>query len=385
MRICGIICEYNPFHNGHEYLLKEARKLTGCDAIVCIMSGSFTQRGDICIVEKHKRAKHAVLGGADCVIELPAAFSVTPAEIFASGAVKILSSIPELDTIAFGCESGAKSDFKHAAEILINENDAFKRALRAKLNEGESYIKSYAFAFESVGGNAELLSKPNNTLGVEYAKAVLRTGKSIKLLPIKRVGAEYNDGEIKQNFSSASAIRKNLSSPLMKDNVPPYVLPNLTDFTAETERYEDYLRLILSRTSAEDLSKIYGCNDGLENALKALQSLPFKQIVSGATSKRFTSSRIKRILCANFLNLYQADCEKFLSSDLYLSPLAVKKESADKILSALAKSPYPVLTCGSDELKLCKTALECKAKDDFAYLQWQQITNEKPEKKILLI
>lgn len=385
MKICGIICEFNPFHNGHEYLLKEARKLSGCDAIVCIMSGSFTQRGDICIVEKHIRAKHAVLGGADCVIELPAALSVAPAEIFASGAVKILSSIPEIDTIAFGCESGNESDFLRAAELLTNESTAFKTALRCKLDEGESYIKSYAFAFASVGGDAELLSKSNNTLGVEYAKAVLQTGKSIKLLPVKRVGADYNDGEIKQNFSSASALRRNLTSPLLKDNVPSFVLNDLTGFTTETERYEDYLRLVLSRTSAEDLNKVYGCNDGLENALKALQALPFNLIISGATSKRFASSRIKRILCANFLRLYQSDCEKFLSSDLYLFPLAVKKESADRILSALAKSPYPVLTCGSDEKRLCKTAALCKKQDDFAYLQWQQITNAKPANKILVV
>ena len=326
-----------------------------------------------------------MLGGADCVVELPTAFSVAPAEIFASGAIKILSSIPELDTIAFGCESGNESDFLHAAEILNNESNAFKKALRTTLDEGESYIKSYAFAFESVGGNAELLSKPNNTLGVEYAKAVLRTGKPIKLLTIKRMGAGYNDGEIKQNFSSASAIRQNLSSPLVKDNVPPYVWNDLKDVTDKTERYEDYLKLILSRTTAEDLTKIYGCNDGIENALKALQALPLKQIIDEATSKRFTSSRIKRILCANFLKLYQADCEKFLSSDLYISPLAVQKESADKILPALAKSSYPVLTCGTDELKLCKEAKKCKKLDDFSYSQWLQITNAKPTTKMVIV
>ena len=385
MKICGIICEFNPFHNGHEYILKEARKLSGCDAVVCIMSGNFTQRGDICIIEKHTRAKHAVLGGADCVIELPAAFSVSPAEIFASGAVKILSSIPELDTLAFGCESGNERDFLSAAELLTNESEDFKTALRNKLDEGESYIKSYAFAFEKIGGNAELLSKPNNTLGVEYAKAVLRTGKSIKLLPVKRLGAAYNDSTVKQNFSSASAIRMNLASPLIKDNVPPFTFNDLYDFTAEQAKYEDYLRLMLSRTCTDDLTKVYGCNDGLENTLKALQALSFKQIISKATSKRFTSSRIKRILCANFLNLYQADCEKFLSSDLYLSPLAVKKESADKVLSALAKSPYPVLTCGSDERKLSEAASQCKKQDDFAYLQWQQITNINAVNKIVIV
>ena len=170
MKICGIICEFNPFHNGHAYVLEWARELSGCESIVCIMSGSFTQRGDICVVNKYLRAKHAVLGGA----------------------VKILSSIPELDTLAFGCEDGDEEDFFKAAKLLIEENEAFKTALKVKLSEGESYIKSYAFAFKSIGGDVALLSKPNNTLGVEYAKAVLRTGKNIKLLPIRRVGATEN-------------------------------------------------------------------------------------------------------------------------------------------------------------------------------------------------
>lgn len=385
MKICGIICEFNPFHNGHAYILKQTRELSGCDALVCIMSGNFTQRGDICVVDKHLRAKHAVLGGADCVLELPAMFSVAPAEIFASGAVKILSSIPELDTLAFGCESGDEKSFIKAAKLLCGENEAFKTALKSKLAEGESYIKSYAFAFESVGGNAGLLSKPNNILDVEYAKAVLRSGKKIKLLPIKRVGADYGDGELKRNFSSASAIRKNLTSPLLKDNVPDFVFGDLSDFTVENKRYSDYLRLMLSRTPAEKLTEIYGCNDGLENALKSLQSLPFKEIISTATSKRFTSSRIKRILCANFLELNKTDCKDFLSSDLYLYPLAVKKESADKVLSALAKSAYPVLTCGSDEKRLCAAAAKCKELDDFSYLQWQQITNNPPINKMIIV
>jgi len=385
MKICGIICEFNPFHNGHEYILKQARRLSGCDALICIMSGNFTQRGDVCVLEKHLRAKHAVLGGANCVLELPSAFSVAPAEIFARGAVKILSSIPELDVLAFGCESGDESDFLDAAKLLSDESEEFKSALKEKLAEGESYAKSYAYSFGRVGGNTELLSKPNNILGVEYAKAVLRSGRKIKLLPIKRVGADYGDGELRQNFSSASAIRQNLRSPLIKDNVPDYVFKDLKDFSAENERYGYALRLILSRTSTEDLSKIYGCGDGLENALKSLQNMPFGEIISAATSKRFASSRIKRILCANFLRLYKDDCEKFLSSDLYLSPLAVKKIGADEVLSALSKSPYPVLTCGSDEKKLNEAAAKCKKSDDFAYLQWQQITNLPSENKLILV
>ena len=109
MKICAVICEFNPFHNGHKYLIEKAKRQSDCDAVLCIMSGNFTQRGEVCIFDKYTRARHAIAGGADCVIQLPAPFAVAPAEIFAKGAIKILSSIPDVTEIAFGCES---ADFK---------------------------------------------------------------------------------------------------------------------------------------------------------------------------------------------------------------------------------------------------------------------------------
>lgn len=384
MKICGIICEFNPFHNGHEYLIKRVRELYQCDYIVCIMSGSFSQRGDVCVADKYVRAKHAVLSGADCVLELPAPFAVAPAEIFARGAVKILLSVPDIEAIAFGCESGISDDFKNTAVALSEESEEFKKHLKSRLNKGESYVKSYAYAIEMTGGNAELVSSPNNVLGLEYAKAVLKQNKKIRLLPIKRAGADYNDSELKENFSSASAIRKNFSSPLVKSNVPPFVYKDLDDFSTEEEKFEDSLRLLLSRTPKEILQKIYGCGEGLENALKNLQDLPFKEIIEKATSKRYSSSRIKRILCANFLNLYSEDCESYLNSDLYLSPLAVKKSSADGVFKALAQSSYPLLTSGSDEQKLNEIAQKCKKSDDFSYSQWRQLTGKQPNKMIII-
>lgn len=385
MKICAIICEFNPFHNGHKYLLEKARALSGCDAILCIMSGNFTQRGDICVMPARQRAKHAILCGADCVIELPAAFAVAPAEIFARGAIKILSAIPEVTALAFGCESGDRSEFLDAAKLLLKEDDNFKSVLNAHLASGESYVKSYAAAFESAGGNAALLSKPNSVLAIEYTKAILRANSNIDIIPVQRVGAQFDDSELKQNFSSASAIRKNICSPLVKNNVPQCVLEDLQNFSAENERYNDYLRLILSRTQPEKLKRIYGCNEGLENALKNLQNLPVDEIIEKLTCKRYSSSRIKRILCANFLELYSDDCQRFLNANLYISPLAVKKERADSVLSALAKSCYPVITCGSDIAALSDTTAECKAKDDFAALQWQQIAEKECSGKLLIV
>lgn len=385
MKICGIICEFNPFHNGHKYLLEQVRELSHCDYLICIMSASFTQRGDICIADKYVRAKHAVFGGADCVLELPVSFAVAPAEIFAKGAIKILSNIPHLNTLAFGCERANHDLILSSAKLLLNETAEFKEILNCNLNDGESFIKSYQMAFERCGGCSNLLTQPNNILAIEYTKTILRNKVNIDILPIKRIGSGYGDRELKDNYSSASAIRANFLSPAIKGNVPDYVFSDLKDFSKQQNLYESYLKLILSRTNAEDLKRIYGCSEGLENALKSLENEDFCEIIAKLTSKRYSSSRIKRILCANFLNLYQDDCERYLGSELYLKPLAVKKDCADKILSILSASEYPTVTSGSDKLKLNEAAKECKRSDDFAYAQWQQITGYNSKDKILII
>lgn len=376
MEICGIICEFNPFHNGHEYLLKRAKELSGCDILLCIMSGNFTQRGDIAVLDKHVRAKHAVLGGADCVVELPAAFSCAPAEIFAEGAVKLLSAIPKLTSVAFGTECGNITKIIKASEILSEENKTFKAELANKLNAGESYIKSYSSAFKTAGGDEEIIQKPNNVLAIEYVKAFKRTEKAIKFYSVKRLGSDYNDYALNENYSSASAIRKNILSAKIKSNVPLYVYSDLKSCRNLITHYHESLKLILSRTAAEELKQVYGCTEGLENVLKNLENQPFNSIIKGATSRRYTSTRIKRILCENFLNVRKNDCENYLKSSLYYSPLAVNKSSADKVFSALSESGLPIITSKTDENKLSSFAKACKATDDFAYGQWLQLSGQ---------
>lgn len=383
MKILAIICEFNPFHNGHKYLIEKAKKLTGCDSVMCIMSGNFTQRGDMCIADKYTRAKHAVSGGADCVIQLPAPFAVAPAEIFAKGAIKILSAIPEVTAIAFGCESGSKQNFINSAKLLIEENEKFKRVLNEKLSAGESYIKSYASAFESCGGTDGLLNKPNNILALEYTKAILRINANIDIVPIERVGAGYNDGELKESFSSASAIRKNLTDEKVKDNLPDFVYEDIKNAPNANE-FDRFLRSKLFLTDADGLKKVYGCAEGLENKLKSLENEPTDSIIEKATSKRYSSSRIKRILCANALELHQSDCEKYLDAQLYIKPLAVKKQRADELLSALAKSDYPVVT-GIDVEKLTQTAKECFEKDRNEFALYNFLTHSDKKDYMIIV
>lgn len=382
MKICAVICEFNPFHSGHEYLIEQAKRMSGCDAVLCIMSGNFTQRGEMCINGKYIRAKHAILGGADCVIQLPAPFAVAPAEIFASGAVKILSAIPDIKYLAFGCEN-ADLDYYKNAEISLNESENFKTLLQNGLNEGDSYVKSYSRAFSSCGGDVRIVRQPNNVLGLEYVKSILKLNSKIKILPIQRIGGNFSDGTVYENYSSAFAIRNGLNNEKVKKCVPEFVLNDLPK-QFETNEYENYLRYVLFNSEKSELKRIYGCGEGLENKLRSLENMPFGDIIRHTTSKRYSSSRIRRILCANALELYRDDCEKYLSANLYIKPLAVKRLAADKILSALSKSKYPVVT-GIDTENLNTTAKECFEQDRKEFEMYNFLTHSDNKDYMVII
>ena len=147
MKICGIICEYNPFHNGHLYQLREAKRLSGADAIVCVMSGNFVQRGEAAILDKYTRAKHAIMAGADVVIELPTPFATANAELFAKGATALLSAIPAVDTLCFGAENADKLAFISAARYLNEEPKEVSDKIKTAVANGVSYAKARAQAW----------------------------------------------------------------------------------------------------------------------------------------------------------------------------------------------------------------------------------------------
>jgi len=337
MKICGIICEFNPFHNGHAHVIAEARRLSGCDFLVCIMSGQFTQRGEVCKTDKYLRAKHALIAGADAVIELPAPFAVAPAEIFAKGAVKLLSEIDGDLTLCFGSENMKTEQFLHATVALSRESDAFKKLLTEKLAEGLSYIKSYAAAFEALGGDPAIISSPNNILGVEYCKATLPYKELIRIISVPRVCGE--------TYSSAHGIRKKAAiGGEFKAFMPDYAY---SDFCAASEceaRFKQACADGIYFAGKENLKRVYGCGEGLENRLKKLTvdlGGNYDKIVENATSKRYSSARIRRIMNANLLGLYADDTEKFLNVPLPLKVLAVKKERADKLLPLLNTQGEP--------------------------------------------
>ncbi len=362
MKICAIICEYNPFHNGHLYQLNKAREISGADAVVCIMSGNFVQRGEAAIMEKHVRAQHAVTAGADVVLELPTPFATATAELFAKGAIHLLSSIPAIQTLCFGAETAQKTTFLLAAKYLNDEPAEVSAQIKQSVQSGQSYAKARAQAFAGFIP-FDLLTSPNNILGVEYTKAILAKGANIDILPIQRMGADYTDKTARANFSSASAIREQLANAeVLQSNLPPYVLKDLP-LTAENNLELLEKHAILSR-SLEDIARVCDCTEGLENAFKnaALSPASFTQTL---TSARYTASRIRRIALQNLLHIDKKLIFDSLNNPLYLRVLACKKERND-VLSALSESKLPLLIRAHDEDTLSNEAKACYLADVYA-------------------
>ncbi|MFR2944882.1 MAG: nucleotidyltransferase family protein, partial [Lachnospiraceae bacterium] len=339
MKICGVICEYNPFHLGHEYQLREAKKRSGADAVVCVMSGCFTQRGEAAILPPALRAKHAVLCGADAVIALPVVFSAASAEIFARGAIRLLCSLPGFDCLSFGAEH-ADGDFYAAAEIL-NDERAYIEKTKEFLSRGFSFAAARAESLKDTAA-VPLLSSPNDILGLEYARALLKENrkKNVTLLPVRRLG-DYKKQTLATNgaaeYSSASSIRLAMEKgdfAALSSELPACVSADIQSAGIAAENLKTAERITVLKTRKNELALTADISEGLENALKRAARQP-EDIVTQLTSKRYTASRINRILLQNLLGIRKdllADC---LSAPLYVQPLAIRKERKD-LLSGLS-------------------------------------------------
>ncbi len=382
MKICAVISEYNPFHNGHKYQLEQIRRLSRCDKILCLMSGNFTQRGDIAVLHKYVRARHAVECGADLVIELPAAFAASPAEIFAGGAVHILSSLPEVSVLAFGCESGTKEDFLRAARATLSEDKQFKATLKENMKDGTSYVKARTQTVLSLNGDIDeaLLTSPNNILGVEYCRAILASGAAIEPLPIPRVGGGYADTALFKSFSSATALRAALKDPdkktlkLLKSNLPANVLRDLSSYREPP--YKQAAMCALLAADPETVMKCPDCSEGLENRLRGMaKSNPlYDEALEKVVSKRYTLSRLKRILLQNLLGISRKEVKDLLEAPLYCKVLAVTRREMPELLAALNRGKYPVLMRKSDVGALKKDALSCFETDARANALYDVLT-----------
>ena len=381
MKICALIAEYNPFHLGHLKHIEYIKNTLGAEKVIVIMSGNFTQRGEIAVLDKFTRARHAILAGADAVIELPTVFATANAEIFASGAVKILNSLNVVDGICFGVESGDKDAYVSLAKAMNDESKEFRHALKECLEQGVSLAKAKFEAVKALNGEVfdqSLINSPNNILGLEYTKALLKLNSDILIYPMLRSG-DHNDKTLKQGETSATSIREVLKTgkiKRLKKNVPPFVFKDLKEYPFIFETLS--LAKVITST-AEEIAEITDCTEGLENRIKAFvkDNRTLEELVNKVSTKRYTKTRVQRILTANLIGINSNLVKDCLSEKLYAKILAVNSESKDIIPLLCDNSSIPVLTRKSDATTLKKTALKCFEKDVLANDLYNLITNQK--------
>ncbi len=362
MKICGIIAEYNPLHLGHVKQIRYVKEVLGAENVVVIMSGNFTQRGEPAILNKYKRAKQAVLAGADLVIELPTVFATANAEIFAKGAISILSALGALDGICFGVESGTKEDYISLATAMNNESKEFKKALKEKLDTGVSLAKAKFLALKELGEEFDesLIATPNNILALEYVKAIISYGANIEIFPLLRTG-NHNEIKYKKGLTSAKSIRNMVKigkTKKVKSSVPNFVYKDLKSYPFE---FNKLAVLKLLTTTTEELKEVLDCTEGLENRIKALSkdNLSLDALVEKITTKRYSEARIRRIITSNLLGIKKDVVVKALSTETYAKVLAANAEKKDLISHLSKNSSVPLITRKSEVSGLKKHAMAC--------------------------
>ena len=285
----GIVCEFNPFHDGHRYLIEKTREMTGVDAIVCVMSGSMVQRGDVAIFDKWQRSAEAVKNGADLVIELPVSCVLQSADNFAEGAVSILKSLGA-SGISFGCECDELPLLTEIAKIGVEEPDGYKAAMMSALESGKGYPAACEEAVRACLPDADKNAfLPNSTLAVSYIKAAMRLGSSIKFNAVKRIG-DYHSTDMNVEYPSASAIRESILNGANNS-------AQFYDISRIAPLILGFFRL----AHEEDLNSICSMEPGLAkrmiNAAREASSLD--EFVEKCVTKRYTAHRIRRaMLCA---------------------------------------------------------------------------------------
>ena len=351
-KVLGIVCEYNPFHNGHLYHLEQSKKATGSNYVVAIMSGNFTQRGSTAIIDKWSRTEAALKCGVDLVIELPVLYATSSAENFAEGAIHILDSLKVVDYLGFGSETSDVDILGEIADILYKEPKAYRNILSEELNKGISFPKARESALVQYLGNnkkyTHVLSSPNNILGIEYLKALKKLKSPITPVTVERYNAGYHDTSYNGNVASATAIRniiKNNGWDILRKVVPEntfsillenikvgHVVPDLSVF-------EKQIIYNLRKMSIQEIAELPDVSEGLENAIKNTANscnsvVEFLNIIK---SKRYTNTRLQRILLYALLGITKKDMALSKKSTPYIRILGFNQKGK-YLLSEIAKA-----------------------------------------------
>ena len=356
MRVVGVIAEYNPFHKGHAYQLAEARRLTGADAVVVVMSSVFTQRGEAALLSPAERARMALAAGADAVFALPAAWAVRDAEHFALGGVSILSGLG-CDAISFGTEATCLPQLKEAARLLEQPDDAFRTAVQVRMADGIPYPAAMSDALEAaLPGCGTLLSQPNSTLAICYLRAMLRLSADMDVIPVQRIGG-YHASALDEPLPSATALRGAILRgdwPSVRAAMPEEAYDILRRAAAEGRIHRpdalDAALLYRLRTmNAADYAALPDVSEGIENRLMAAAQFARtrEELMRTAKTRRYPYARLSR-LAAHALLGFTADhlAAEPLPRAAWL--LGFRKDAKELFTHFKAQGKLPVISKAAD-------------------------------------
>ena len=356
-KVVGIIAEYNPFHNGHSYHIQNTKAQTGADFVVAVMTGNFTQRGNTSVINKWEKTKMALNGDADLVIELPTIYSVSSAENFANGAVKILNELGIVDTISFGMEADDVSTLNNIANVLVNEPPEYKAILEHELGKGNSFPKARENALmmylNDIKRYANVVKGSNNILAIEYLKALKKQKSSIVPFGVKREKVYYNSTKIIDEYASATGIRNLLLHNQLEEvrKVVPaksysILLNNLRQgtYVLDIIAYNDEIIYKLRGMTVKQIANLPDVSEGLEYLIKEVSNKTNNliELINGIKSKRYTQTRIQRILLYALLGITKKDMEMSKKITPYIRVLGCSEKG--KILLSQINSKAKVIT-----------------------------------------
>lgn len=367
MKTVGLITEYNPFHNGHLYHIEKAKELTGADRVVVVMSGDYVQRGTPAFLSKHSRAHMALLSGASVVFELPVCYSCASAELFAKGAVSILDGLGCIDALCFGSECGNLEHLTSIAHLLSAEPEIYRHYLQSGLKNGMSFPAARCHALEKMTGDtcaSQILSDPNNILGIEYLKALKELNSLIVPFTLKREYSGYHDTELHDHSSSASAIRKALMNIPTSPHLPKKITAQLSgqlppgslaiiqnewkhSCPVDADDFSLLLKYRLLSEPHESLCKYQDVSEELSNRIirNRNQFHSFGQFCALLKTKELTYSRISRSLLHILLSITKEDMHAYRDNSCsYARILGFRREHADVLRLMKNHASIPVIT-----------------------------------------
>lgn len=405
MSVTAIIAEYNPMHIGHEYLIDKARRITGDEYVIVVMSGDFVQRGAPAVMNKYMRTEMALMGGADLVLELPSYYATSSAEYFAEGAVSLIDSLGIVDNLCFGVECDDMELLYELAEVSIYNDEEYNSIIAELLDEGYTYAKAESTAVIEIIRGYELgtkkrilaydvdeiediLSSPNNTLAISYIKSLIARDSEIKAVGVRRMGSSYNDESL--GALSSSAVRKELIdgnyAPLktqLSEDMYNY-LSNYLDATFPIclDDYSDILIYklmdivygsgnsikangILKLTEYMDVSESIAAR--IINNLNYFES--FTQFIALIKTKDVTYTRISRALMHIVLNIKKTNMQKYLYNDLslYARILGFRSNSTELLSEMKQYSSIPIISKMADAESIIESELTKKLLNENTY------------------